>query len=157
MTQIYLDSNATSYLDPRVSERMAGLERQGVANPASQHHAGRQSIRALEAAKSMILRSIGAADQGMNAAQIILTSGGTEANNLALHAFTYQREGLVIVGAMEHPSILQAAELSAICLNLACSARRAVRYGAIGRLDQGHLRRPRFPSTRGTGQFDVGQ
>ena len=157
MTQIYLDSNATSYLDPRVSERMAGLERQGVANPASQHHAGRQSIRALEAAKSMILRSIGAADQGMNAAQIILTSGGTEANNLALHAFTYQREGLVIVGAMEHPSILQAAELSAICLNPV----RILPALPGGQYDmeqlEDHLRRPRFPSTRGTGQFDVGQ
>lgn len=96
---------------------MVELYQMGIANPASQHRAGRQSLRWLESAKTSILKSVGAPYQGMNSAQIILTSGGSEANNLALHSYTYQREGVVIVGSMEHPSIQRAAELSAICLN----------------------------------------
>lgn len=114
---IYLDNNATTRMDPAVAERMFELDQMGIANPASQHRAGRHALRLLEAAKSSLLRSLGAAQEGMDSAQVILTSGGTEANNLALHSYTYQREGLVIVGAAEHSSILQAAELSAICLN----------------------------------------
>lgn len=114
---IYLDNNATTIMDNSVAEAMRELELAGIANPASQHRAGRMALNHLEAAKESILRSIGAETSGMSAAQIVLTSGGSEANNLALHAFTHQSSGLVIVGAMEHPSLLVAAELSALCLN----------------------------------------
>ncbi len=116
-SSIYLDNNATTAIDARVVQAMYDLELKGLANPASQHRAGRQALRYLEAAKESILRSLGAPADGMSAAQIIITSGGSESNNLALHAFTHQRPGLVIVGSMEHPSLLLAAELSALCLN----------------------------------------
>ncbi|MFO0940667.1 MAG: cysteine desulfurase family protein [Pirellulales bacterium] len=114
---IYLDNNATSVIDARVVQAMRDLELNGIANPASQHRAGRQALRHLELAKESILRSVGAPVEGMSAAQIVITSGGTESNNLALHAFTHQKPGLVIVGSMEHPSLLLAAELTALCLN----------------------------------------
>lgn len=114
---IYLDNNATTAIDARVVHVMRDLELSGLANPASQHRAGRHALRHLESAKESILRSVGAPVEGMSAAQIVVTSGGTESNNLALHAFTHQKPGLVIVGSMEHPSLLLAAELSALCLN----------------------------------------
>ncbi len=113
--QIYLDNNATSPMDPQVAETMFELACSGVANPASQHRSGRVALRILEAAKDAILGHVGANAAGMDAAQLILTSGGTEANNLALLSATHEREGLVIVGSMEHPSLLQAADSSAIC------------------------------------------
>ena len=56
---IYLDNNATTYLDPVVAERMHDLNMLGVANPASQHAAGRNALHLLEQAKSDILGSVG--------------------------------------------------------------------------------------------------
>jgi cysteine desulfurase len=114
---IYFDNNATTWLDPRVAAAVREVESQGLANPASQHRAGRQALNLLENAKESILSSLGVPTVGMSSAEIILTSGGSEANNLALYAFTHQKPGLVIVGAMEHPSLLLAAELSTLCLN----------------------------------------
>lgn len=114
---IYFDNNATTRMDTQVATAMRDLELSGLANPASQHRSGRQALHHLEEAKESILRSVGAPVEGMSAAQIIVTSGGSEANNLVLHAFTHQHPGLVIVGSMEHPSLLIAAELSALCLN----------------------------------------
>lgn len=115
--QIYLDNNSTTAISPEVVLAMRDLERTGLANPASQHRAGRQAMHYLEEAKESILRAIGAPVTGMSAAQIVLTSGGSEANNLALNAYTHQAPGLVIVGSMEHPSLRVAAELSTLCLN----------------------------------------
>lgn len=54
------------------------------ANPASQHRLGRQARRALEEAREGILELLGAKTGGMDADQLIFTSGGTEANNLAI-------------------------------------------------------------------------
>src|SRR6478752_644783 len=54
------------------------------ANPASQHSLGRQARRMLEEAREGILDLLGAKTGGMDADQLIFTSGGTEANNLAL-------------------------------------------------------------------------
>ena len=116
-TSIYLDNNATTVIDPEVAAELHRLQTSGLANPASQHRLGRQALHLLEAAKESILVSVGGVTSGMSASQVILTSGGSEANNLALHAFTHQRAGLVILGSMEHPSLLAAAELSALCLN----------------------------------------
>jgi cysteine desulfurase len=112
---IYLDNNATSVMDPEVAEWMYRLECEGVANPASQHRAGRQALRILEDAKDSILRSLGAAVDRMDANQIVLTSGGTEANNLVLRSFSSNRDSLVIIGAMEHSSLTAAAESPDIC------------------------------------------
>lgn len=116
-SQLYLDNNATTMIDPDLARAMYELAISGLANPSSQHAAGRRALHLLEEAKRSIACSLGAKRDSMDAAQVILTSGGTEANNLALHAFTHQRPGLVIVGAMEHSSLSEAAELSTLCLN----------------------------------------
>jgi cysteine desulfurase len=113
---IYLDNNATTMMDPQVAQYMFELERQGMANPASQHRAGRQALRILEDSKCTVLQSLGAATQGMEANKIVLTSGGTEANNLLLRTFCRQTDSLAIIGAMEHPSLTEAAENKEICV-----------------------------------------
>lgn len=70
------------------------------ANPASIHAAGRQARAAVEKAREQVAAMVGAAP-----AQVIFTSGGTEANNLALHGWL----GTVLTSAIEHDSVLAAA------------------------------------------------
>src|SRR6478752_8026550 len=81
---IYLDHNSTTPIAPRVVEAIAGAWKDCGANPASQHSLGRQARRMLEEAREGILELLGAKTGGMDADQLIFTSGGTEANNLAL-------------------------------------------------------------------------
>lgn len=106
---IYFDNNATTHIDPVVAERLHELNLEGVSNPASQHRPGRRALNLLEEAKSEILELVGAPNRGMSSAQVILTSGGTEANNLAVFGLLARRPGIVIVGATDHPSIIEAA------------------------------------------------
>lgn len=107
---IYLDHNATTPIDPEVVEAMAQAARESLANPASQHQAGRKARRMLESAREGIAELVGAKTGGMDADQVIFTSGGTEANNLALFGLSAGRPGDVLISAIEHPSIQAAAD-----------------------------------------------
>lgn len=107
---IYLDHNATTPIDPEVAEAMARVAREGLANPASQHQAGRKARRILETAREGIAELLGAKTGGMDADQVIFTSGGTEANNLALLGLAAARPGAIVISAIEHPSVVGAAE-----------------------------------------------
>jgi cysteine desulfurase len=114
---IYLDHNSTTPLDPRVAEAMARAWRECGANPASQHAPGRAARRMLEEAREGILALLGAKTTGMDADQLVFTSGGTEANNLAIlglpSAGTKPGPGeslaRITISAIEHPSVLGAA------------------------------------------------
>ncbi len=106
---IYLDNNATTHIDPHIAWLMCELQLQGLANPASQHQLGRLSLRRLEDAKDSLLDALGAPNAGMQTSQVIFTSGGTEANNLAIYGYAKLRPGLVIVAASEHASLLDPA------------------------------------------------
>jgi len=115
---IYLDHNATTPIDPRVIEAMASAWKDIGANPASQHAAGRKTRRVLEECREGILTLLSGRTGGMEADRLIFTSGGTEANNLALlgvgrdsvarPAATESRP--TIISAIEHPSIQGAAD-----------------------------------------------
>ena len=105
---IYLDNNATTPIDPRVVEAMTRAWRDCGANPASQHTPGRRARRMLEEAREGILELLGAKTSGMDADQLLFTSGGTEANNLAVLGLG--PGGGVLLSAGEHPSVLQAAK-----------------------------------------------
>ncbi|MCA9270803.1 MAG: cysteine desulfurase [Planctomycetales bacterium] len=109
MPSIYLDYNSTSPIDPRVAAAMAECYAQGFANPASQHTPGRAARRRLEEAREGITELLGAKTTGMDADQVIFTSGGTEANNLALFGLAGASPGRVVVSSIEHPSVLAAA------------------------------------------------
>jgi cysteine desulfurase len=107
---IYLDHNSTTTVHPEVAEAMAECFRAGFTNPASQHRAGRRARQVIEDAREVIGRILGAGSTGMDADRIIFTSGGTEANNLALFGLLEDQPGRVIISGIEHPSVLTAAE-----------------------------------------------
>ena len=119
MDTLYFDNNATTPIDPAVVHRMQDLYSRKLANSASQHRAGRASLRVLEQAKADLLQSIDAPAEGMDTAQVILTSGGTEANNLAIAGLCRPSDENVhqpsanmtntIISSIEHPSVLEAA------------------------------------------------
>ncbi len=114
MERIYLDHNATTPLHPEVLEAMARCWLEGFANPASQHQPGQRARRVLEDAREEIAELFGAEGSGPRADRVVFTSGGTEANNLAVlgiaRASCREGPGHVVVSAIEHASVLEPAE-----------------------------------------------
>ncbi len=107
---VYLDHNSTTPIDPRVVEAIVRAWRDSGANPASQHGPGRAARRMLQEAREGIAELLGAKTGGMDADRVIFTSGGTEANNLALRGLVKEPTGGVAISAIEHPSIRGAAD-----------------------------------------------
>ncbi len=95
----YLDHNATSPLRPEAFEVMAEALRLG-GNPSSVHRGGRTARATVERARRQVGELVGALPT-----EVVFTSGGTEANNLALNG---TGAGRVIVSAVEHDSVRQA-------------------------------------------------
>jgi cysteine desulfurase len=105
MPRIYLDHNATFPPFPEAVRAMQGwLE--GFGNPSSVHWHGRRARAALEEARARV-----AALCGGRPAEIVLTSGATEANALALRgALDAAGGGDLVISAIEHPSVAATAE-----------------------------------------------
>lgn len=107
MRPVYLDYAATTPVDPRVAERMAGhLTLDGVfANPASRSHIyGWQAEEAVEASRRQVAALIGAESR-----EIVWTSGATEADNLAIKGaaeFYSDRGRHIVTSAIEHKAVL---------------------------------------------------
>jgi Cysteine sulfinate desulfinase/cysteine desulfurase and related enzymes len=110
---IYLDHNATTPIDPRVVEAMTRAWRDCGANPASQHGPGRRARRMLEEAREGIAELLGAKTGGMDADRVIFTSGGTEANNLALLGYILPDDACAVlcISPFEHPSVRMTADI----------------------------------------------
>jgi cysteine desulfurase len=83
-SSIYLDNNSTTPIHPEVAETMLRAAVNLVGNPASQHSLGRKTRRVLEEAREGIVSLLGGKTGGMDADRLIFTSGGTEANQLAI-------------------------------------------------------------------------
>src|SRR5579862_6477500 len=99
MAPAYLDWNATAPLRAEVAAAMTeALGRTG--NPSSVHRWGRAARQSMERARAKVAGLVGAAP-----VEVIFTSGGTEANDLALHGIQDRR---VLVSAIEHDSIREA-------------------------------------------------
>jgi len=104
--RVYLDWNATTPPHERVLVEMERVQREVWANPASVHRPGQQARSQLERARAAVGELL-----GRDGRDVTLTSGGTEANNLALwQPFAAGGEGLLVVGRIEHPSVLRMAE-----------------------------------------------
>jgi len=99
---IYFDHNATTPLDDRVLDAMLPFLTTFYGNPSSLYRHGRVAGSAIDAAREQLSALL-----GVQPGQIIFTSGGTEANNLALATLAPQA-GLA-VSAIEHPSIIEPA------------------------------------------------
>lgn len=101
MDAIYLDHNASTPVRPEVIAAMTAALTQGFGNPSSAHPYGKRARALVEQARAEVAALIGADPD-----EIVFTSGGTEANNLALlGGFGEQVRGHVVTSAIEHPAV----------------------------------------------------
>ena len=105
MTAVYLDHNATTPIAEPVLEAMLPFLRQHYGNAASRHGFGTVALRAVDRAREQVAQAV-----GVQAAQVVFTSGGTEANNLFIQgAAASLSPSQVVVSAIEHPCVVKAA------------------------------------------------
>ena len=105
-TSVFLDYNATTPVDPAVLAAMAPFWAECAANPSSVHRAGVAARRAVDAAREKV-----AAFVGVRPAQVIFTSGGSEANNLFLRGVAAtRRPGRLMLSAAEHACVQRPAK-----------------------------------------------
>lgn len=101
----YLDHNAGTGLADGVLDAMLPYLRQQQGNPSSTHRFGRFGQAALDRARQQVADLV-----GVDAAQVIFTSGGTEANNQAIAGVAERhRHGNIVLSAIEHPAMLEPA------------------------------------------------
>ena len=106
MEHVYLDHNATTPLDERVLEAMLPFLRSQYGNASSRHELGTVARKAIDAAREQV-----AALVGVQASQVVFTSGGTEANNLFIKGGAgYLKPAQVAVSAIEHPCVARPAQ-----------------------------------------------
>lgn len=98
---IYLDHNATTPLLPEVFDAMVPWLRDGFGNPSSGHVYGRRAKSAVENARAQVAELLGCSND-----EILFTSGGTEANNLAIRgvAEAYSKKKHIVTSVIEHPA-----------------------------------------------------
>jgi cysteine desulfurase len=104
MRRIYLDFNASTPIHPAVAESMRAALEDGYGNPSSRHWAGAPAKELLEASRRQIADLL-----GCSSPEVVLTSGGSEANNLAIKGsfFAQQnRAAHIVTTQIEHPSVL---------------------------------------------------
>ena len=114
-TMIYADYNATAPIRPEAKAAMLAALEVG-ANPSSVHGPGRAARKLLEQARGQVGLAIGARAQ-----DIIFTSGGTEANALALHGVVAQLDGkcTLLVSAIEHEAVAKNAGYAGVAIETA--------------------------------------
>ncbi len=104
--RIYLDNAATSPLDPEVLDAMIPVMRDLYGNPSSTHGHGRKVKALMEEARGSIAKLL-----NCQTSEIFFTSGGTEADNLALRsAVMYKGIKNIITSPIEHHAVLHTAE-----------------------------------------------
>jgi cysteine desulfurase NifS/selenium donor protein len=105
MSQIYLDYNATTPIDPRVAEAMAPFLHTYFGNPSSGHAFGAAAKRAVNRARGQVATML-----GCKIDEVVFTSGGSESNNYAIKgvAYAYRNRGNhIITSSVEHPAVTE--------------------------------------------------
>ena len=105
MEEIYLDNSATTRVCEKSAEKVLELMTQCYGNPSSLHKKGLEAQREVAHARQAVAVSLSAQPR-----EIIFTSGGTEANNLAVlggAAASRRRGKRIVTTAIEHPSVLE--------------------------------------------------
>lgn len=120
ITMIYLDNNSTTAVDPVAIEAMTRCMREEWGNPSSSHGAGQKARRAVEQAREQVAALI-----GVRPREIIFTSGGTEADNLAILGTLAANASRphVVLSAVEHAAVYTLSE------QLESSGQRVTRIG----------------------------
>ncbi len=106
MRKVYLDHSATTPVRKEVLESMLPYFTEAWGNPSSIHQWGRTSRKAVEQAREEIAQYIGAEPR-----EIFFTSGGTEADNLAIFGTVEAKKGMhIITSSVEHHGVLDACQ-----------------------------------------------
>ena len=101
---IYLDNSATTKQDALVTERMVRCMEDVYGNPSSLHRMGLDAEKMVKQARKEVSEA-----SGIAGAQVVFTSGGTEADNMAIFgaAKAGRRRGKrIVTSAVEHPAVL---------------------------------------------------
>jgi len=98
---VYLDHAATTPLRPEVRDAMRPLLEEEYGNASSVHRWGRAAASRLDEARSRLAAVLGA-----HSGDIVFTSGGTEADNLAVFGLARPRPGAVVSSSIEHRAVL---------------------------------------------------
>lgn len=148
MSQIYLDYNATTPIDPAVVETMLPYLKEHFGNPSSTHTFGVTAHQAVERARQQVAELIGAQPD-----EIVFTSGGTEATNHALKGAVFAKlHGLfgrwakgahLVTSAIEHPATERTCDF---LMRIGCQV-SIVPVDATGRVDPDEVQKM---LTRGT-------
>jgi len=104
MKRIYLDHNSTTPLHPEVLEAILPYYKEAFGNPSTIHSFGQETRRATDEAREKVANLIGASPE-----EIIFTSGGTEADNVALKgvAAALEKKGKhIVTSSIEHHAVL---------------------------------------------------
>ena len=133
--RIYLDYNATAPCREEVLAVLMRVTRDTWGNPSSLHREGQQARDVVEDARERIAGALGA-----DAAEIVFTSGGTEADNLAIQgtvAACGRPRPRVVTSAVEHPAVLEACRTAEhrgmLCvISVRCDARGRVAARDVG-------------------------
>src|SRR2546423_11687036 len=138
MRRVYLDNNATTPVLPEVLEAMRPYYAEHFGNASSIHHHGQETRAAGERARESVAKLL-----GCRPAEIVFTSGGTEADNLAI--FGLVREGdHVITSTIEHHAVLNS------CKRLAAQGCEVTYIPVDGRglVDPADVKRAIRPNTK---------
>ena len=102
----YLDNSATTMVSPEAAKKALEMMTEVFANPSSLHAFGIRAEAEVEAARKAVAAQLGCSDE-----EILFTSGGTEANNLALFGVAEARKRRcrkIVVSSVEHSSVIEA-------------------------------------------------
>jgi len=129
---IYLDHAATSPLRPEALEAMLPYLTTNAGNPSSLHASGRRARKAIDEARETVAQLIGAQPR-----EIVFTSGGTEADNLAVKGAAWAataRGRHIVTTAVEHKAVLNATAILDRA-NFAVTTLPVDRYGRVDPID----------------------
>lgn len=108
MNQVYLDNSATTRVCPEAAEKVMELMVEKYGNPSSLHTMGYEAEQEILWAREQIAKALNVLPREM-----VFTSGGTEANNLALFGAAQARKRMgnrIVTTAIEHSSVLESAQ-----------------------------------------------
>ncbi|CAN5450855.1 cysteine desulfurase family protein [soil metagenome] len=132
MMRVYLDNAATTALDPEVLKAMLPIMQNGFGNPSSIHSYGRETRTVIEQARKTVAKHLNASPS-----EIFFTSGGTEANNMAISC-TIRDLGIkhAITSPIEHHAVLHTLEEQARAGRIKLSL---VQVDGKGKINLAHL------------------
>jgi cysteine desulfurase len=143
MRRVYLDNNATTPVLPEVLEAMRPYFGERFGNASSIHHHGQETRAAVERARESVAVLL-----GCRASEIVFTSGGTEADNLAIFGLTSSSRASagdhVITSRVEHHAVLNACKhLAAQGYEVSC-----IPVDGRGLVDPADVKRAILPNTK---------